>query len=71
MKGHIDMSALKVSLIEKEQVAQQLGVSINTLYAWIHQKRIPYVKIGSLVKFDQYDIDVWIEEKKVKVRDFH
>jgi len=54
------------NLIGIETVSKQLGISVNTVYAWICQKRIPYVKIGRLVKFDQRDIDAWVESRKIK-----
>ena len=59
------------TLIDKQELAKQLGVKISTLYSWIHQKRIPYVKIGRLVKFDQKDINIWIQSRKIEARNFH
>jgi len=53
-------------LIDVKETADYLGCTVSTLYSWVSQKKIPYVKIGRLVKFDQCDIDAWIEERKVK-----
>jgi predicted DNA-binding transcriptional regulator AlpA len=33
----------------------------------VSQRRIPFVKIGRLVKFDHAEIDKWIASKSVKV----
>ena len=33
------------------------GVSPHTLYAMVSQRRVPYVKVGRLVKFD---VELWI-----------
>ena len=52
------------------ELSRQLGVTINTLYSWVNQRRIPYVKVGRLVKFDQKDIEAWIAERKVKPTEF-
>jgi len=57
---------MKQPLMDMSMVAGQLGVTKNTLYAWVSQKRIPYVKIGRLVKFDRDDIDAWVEQQKVR-----
>ena len=56
-------------LIDIEAVSEQLGVCIKTVYGWIHMRRIPFVKIGRLVKFDPKDIETWITERKVPVRE--
>ncbi len=57
---------MKPPLMDMPTAAEHLGVTKNTLYAWVSQKRIPYVKIGRLTKFDERDIDNWIEERKVR-----
>jgi len=37
-------------LINVKQFSESTGLSVFTLYAWINQKRIPYVKVGRLVR---------------------
>jgi excisionase family DNA binding protein len=34
------------------EVAKYTGLSIHTLYAMVSQRRIPYVKVGRLTKYD-------------------
>ncbi|MFH1014747.1 MAG: helix-turn-helix domain-containing protein [Nitrospirota bacterium] len=46
--------------------AEYLDVSINTLRSWVWMKRIPYVKMGRLVKFDLGEIESWLKDKKIK-----
>lgn len=53
-------------LMNISETSKFLGVSSGTLYVWVCQKRIPYVKIGRLTKFDQKDLSTWIEQRKVK-----
>ena len=50
--------------------AIQLGVTKNTLYSWVSQRKIAFIRVGRLVKFDQYDIDAWIDGNKVKPFDY-
>ncbi|OGS22985.1 MAG: hypothetical protein A2252_06215 [Elusimicrobia bacterium RIFOXYA2_FULL_39_19] len=52
-------------LLTVQQVAEMLGLSPNTVYCWVCQKRIPYLKIGRLTKFSKEDINNWIEKQKV------
>jgi excisionase family DNA binding protein len=32
------------------QAAEELGVTVNTLRAWIYRRKIPYLKIGRCVR---------------------
>ena len=43
-----------------------LGVPKGTLYVWVCRKKIPYLKIGKLVKFDLREIEPWLKEKRFK-----
>lgn len=58
------------SLMSIQDTAEKLGVRVNTLYDWIHQRKIPYVKVGRLVKFDLSDIDEWLDKRRVQEREF-
>ncbi len=37
-------------LIDVKQLSESTGLSVFTLYSWINQKRIPYVKVERLVR---------------------
>jgi len=49
------------------ELADFLGVSKNTIYSWVWQKKIPYTKLGRLVKFDLKAIERWMEKSTVGV----
>lgn len=55
-------------LIGIKEIAEYLGVTVNTMYAWVHCQQIPFYKVGRLVKFKKQDIDRWLEERKVNER---
>lgn len=57
-------------LLGIKETAEYMNLSVNTLYQWVCQRRIPFVKCGRLTKFDIQDIDSWIEKNKVKVNVF-
>jgi excisionase family DNA binding protein len=52
-------------LFNIDELSTYLAVPRGTIYNWISQKKLPYVKIGRRVKFDKEDIDKMINEKKV------
>ncbi len=54
-------------LLGINEVAVYTGLSVHTLYTMVSQRRIPYVKLGRLTKFDRLELDRWIASKSVKV----
>lgn len=55
-------------LLDIQEVATYTGLSVHTLYTMVSQRRIPFVKLGRLTKFDREEIDKWIAVHSVKVR---
>ena len=54
-------------LLGIKELAEFLGITEGTLYSWVCQKKIPYVKVGRLVKFDMHKIEKWVEERSFEV----
>jgi len=48
------------------QLAEYLGIAEGTLYVWVCHRKIPYVKVGRLVKFDMQKLEVWLNENSVE-----
>ena len=55
---------LRSSLMTPEQCAEFLGIKINTLYVMKSQGRIPYRKVGHLLRFDFDEIVEWTKDKE-------
>ena len=51
-------------LLNVDQTAELLGISVNTLRQWISQRRLPVVKLGKAVRFAPEDLQKFIEEHK-------
>lgn len=47
------------------EAATYLGLSVHTLYTMVSKRRIPFVKVGRLTKFDLTVLDVWIKQNTV------
>lgn len=43
-----------------EEIATYLGVSKDTVYNWINNKKMPAHKIGRLWKFKKDVVDEWV-----------
>ena len=52
-------------LIGVHEAARYISVSVTTLYKWVSQRKIPYIKMGRLVKFDPMKLEEWIKQQTV------
>lgn len=52
-------------LIGIKDAADYTGLSVHTVYTMVSQRRIPFVKVGRLVKFDLQLLDGWIKQHTV------
>lgn len=44
-----------------EEITEHLGVSKDTVYAWISRRNMPAHKVGRLWKFQKTDVDDWVK----------
>lgn len=58
-------------LLNVEELSQYIGLSTSTIYSWVSQTRIPFVKLGRLTRFDLQKIEEWIEENSVEEKKFY
>jgi excisionase family DNA binding protein len=52
-------------LLTTEQAAKYLTIKPWTLRAWVSQRKIPFVKIGRCVRFEQSALDNFILKNSV------
>jgi len=56
---------IKRRLLSIDETSEYLGLAPTTLYKMVSQRRIPYVKVGSCLRFDSRLIDDWLEANTV------
>ncbi len=56
-------------LIDFEEARRFLGIQKSTLYDWIHQQKIRYVKVGRLVKFHREDLTKFVDTNTVDAKE--
>ena len=49
-----------------DQAAAYLGCTPGTLRVWVSQRRVPYLKVGRLVRFRESDLARWLDERVVR-----
>ena len=54
-----------VGLWDTDEAARYLGVSVFTLRHWIVDRRMPHIRLGRCVRFDQRDLDGFIASRRV------
>ena len=51
-------------LLTIDQLAERLGVSIRHIRRLIAERRVPYLKVGWLVRFDPAEIAAWLRRNR-------
>jgi excisionase family DNA binding protein len=46
------------------EIAEYLKLKPSTLYAMVAKKKIPYYRLGKLLRFKKSEIDLWMEGNK-------
>ena len=52
-------------LMSIEELAAYLKLEKQTIYNWLHEKKITGIKVGHLWRFDRRAIDKWLKEQTV------
>ena len=52
------------------ELSQYLKVNPQTIYNWVSNNKVPYTKIGDLLRFKKSDIDGWLKKKTAYPKPF-
>jgi excisionase family DNA binding protein len=55
-------------LLNVSGAARFLAVSVSTLYGWVWQRRIPFVKAGRALRFEMSDLRRFVEENRIPAK---
>lgn len=48
-------------LLDANALAERLGVEVCHVRRLVHERRVPFIKWGHLVRFDPVEIGAWLE----------
>lgn len=54
-----------IRLLTIEELSDRLGISKGSLYNMTSKHSIPFVKVGKRIRFDEAEIDRWLEAQKL------
>jgi excisionase family DNA binding protein len=63
-RGMNDMSTIP-QLLTIDELAQRLGITVRHVRRLVAEKRVPYYKVGRLVRFDPAEITTWLGTRRV------
>lgn len=52
------------SLIDIDELAQYLKLKKQTIYNWLHQRKISGIKVGGVWRFDRREIEAWLKSRR-------
>lgn len=55
-------------LLTVQDAARYLAISKSTLYGWVWQRRIPFVKVGRALRFELVELRKFIQANRVQAR---
>lgn len=56
-----------MTLLTVNDMAARLQVKAKTLYAWASQGKIPCIKLNGVIRFDEREIEQWLQKCHVPV----
>lgn len=51
-------------LMDITAVAARLGVSVRHVRRLVHERRIPFIKWGHLLRFDPTEVEAWLDNAR-------
>lgn len=60
------VSADKPALLTPAEVAERIGVRVQTLAVWRTSGRygLPYIRAGRLIRYRADDVDAWLNKRR-------
>ena len=51
-------------LIDIDELAGYLKLKKQTIYNWLHQRKISGIKVGGVWRFERREIDAWLKSRR-------
>ncbi len=54
-------------LFDPEAAAKVLGIRAITVYKWVAERKIPFLKVGGALRFRPSALEAWLKDREHKV----
>ncbi len=51
-------------LMDIDELANYLKLKRQTIYNWLHQRKISGIKVGGVWRFDRRDVEAWLKSRR-------
>jgi excisionase family DNA binding protein len=51
-------------LLDPEAAAKILGIKTITVYKWVTERKIPFLKVGGALRFRPSALDAWLKDRE-------
>jgi excisionase family DNA binding protein len=51
-------------LVESEAAAKILGIKTITVYKWVSERKIPFIKVGGALRFRPSALQAWLRARE-------
>jgi excisionase family DNA binding protein len=51
-------------LLDPEAAAKVLGIKTITVYKWVTERKIPFLKVGGALRFRPSALDAWLKDRE-------
>lgn len=66
MIGSMQINSFGKKFFSPKELAEYLNISVHSVYLWVQLKKVPYHKLGKLVRFNLEEIDEWLRAKHIE-----
>lgn len=56
-------------LIDIDELAEYLKLQKQTIYNWLHQRKISGIKVGGVWRFERREVDNWLKSRRRLVKE--
>jgi excisionase family DNA binding protein len=56
-------------LLDSEAAAKVLGIKTITVYKWVTERKIPFLKVGGALRFRPSALEGWLKEREHSPRE--
>ena len=66
LRLYLNEVRVMAKLMDVDELARYLKLRRQTIYNWLHNKKIAGIKVGGVWRFDRREVDSWLKSRHQK-----